>query len=308
MTRTAKRLAVGLTVIALASSFGVVPPVEASGEAAHQPPISASGVDPGTTGNETTDAATEPQSIDTDTRITDSIDEGETKRYEFTVEEGRTIRVVHNDVAYPAIVTLYGPGGEALARDTTRSKYRRPFGATAERNGTYTLDVRSERGTTYEFQVETIDPDSVAPGDGATAYENASNDDRETALEIDGNGTELTGVLAEGEEDWYAVDLEAGERLDVTLSHELAGPGDGAFAFDLGNGLQVDVLDANGRDVGQLAAPANSTGSDWSEYDEATQTALADEAGTYYVRVSNSSYLGGFAEYDLTVGVTDSAS
>lgn len=215
------------------------------------------------------------------------------------------IRIVHNDILDSANVTLYGPDGEAVARDTTHTKYRHPFGAIAERSGTYTLEVRSDSSTIYQFEVETRDPDYVASNGDAAKRENASNDDRETALVVDEDDVDLTGVLAEGEEDWYAVDLREGERLDVTLSHDLAGTQDGVFAFDLGNGMQVDILDAEGRDVGQFDLPEKSTGSDWSEYDEAKQTALADATGTYYIRVSNSSYMGGFADYEVAIEVTE---
>lgn len=308
MTHTAKYLAIGLTVIVLASSYGVVPVAEANGGGQtvvvthHQ--LSASPVAPSTptTLNETTDAATErigPQLTSTGVQIVDLIDEGETKRYEFTAEAGQMIRIVHNDIRDPANLTLYDPAGEAVARDTTHTKYRHPFGAMAEQSGTYTLEVRSNRSTIYQFQIETRNPDHVAP------YENTANDNQETALVVEEDNVNLTGVLAEGEEDWYAVTLEEGERINVTLSHKLADPQDGAFAFDLGNGMQIGILDAKGRDVGQLDIPTKSTGSDWSEYDAAKQTALANSTGTYFIRVSNSSYMGGFAEYEMAFEVTE---
>lgn len=300
MTHPATYLAVGLTVIVLASSFGTVAPIAKANPGSGPGQLTHHSTPPAENG--TTDAVAlgaKSQPISTGELVVASIEGGETKRYAFTAEAGRMIRVVHNDIRNPATLTLYDPDGEAIARDTTRGKYRHSFGTMTEQTGTYTLEVQSENSTLYQFVAETRNPDYVS------SYENVANDDRGTALAIDEDRVNLTSVLTEGEEDWYAVDLEKDERLNVTVSHEPSGPYDGALAFDLGNGMEVDAFDTEGRAVGQLDSPITSTGSDWSEYGEAKQTVLADAAGTYYIRVSNSSYMGGFAEYEMTINVTD---
>lgn len=226
---------------------------------------------------------------------------GATDRYEFTVRAGQAIRIVHHSVDVDDVnLTLYGPDGDVLAEDSTRGHYRHTLGAIAETNGTYAVEVESATtdSADYAVSIETRDPDQVDP------YEPEANDDRDSALEVDTSADSIRGILAEDEADWYAIDLDEGDRIDTTLSHRRVGAGNGTIPFDVGNGMAIEIVDGEGQSVGQHNSSAASTGDDWSEYRDARQTAVADSSGTYYVRIENTSSMDGFAAYELTVDVS----
>ncbi|PSP81403.1 hypothetical protein BRC81_00115 [Halobacteriales archaeon QS_1_68_20] len=190
-------------------------------------------------------------------------------------------------------MTLYGPDGTVLAADVITDTIT-SFGAMAEQNGTYVLEVEPHTppeftGRGFGFQVDTANPNHITP------FDNVSNDNRASALPIDDVPANLTGILAAQEADWYAVELGEGDRLNVSLQYLHGSP-----RVLSGNVLTVQIFDADGNPVGEL--------DDWRGITEpgdpitAMQTFLAEEPGTYYVRVDGRD-LGGFTAYELSVDV-----
>ncbi|PSP81402.1 hypothetical protein BRC81_00110 [Halobacteriales archaeon QS_1_68_20] len=112
-------------------------------------------------------------------------------------------------------------------------------------------------------------------------------------------------MLAQNENDWYTIDLESGQELTVTVQHHNR-------HVEAGNGIVVEVFDADGNVVGRLDGAATRTGHDVSAgYETASQTVVAETNGTYYVRVTGYDPRGGvgfsgFSEYEVSFTVSQS--
>ena len=212
--------------------------------------------------------------------------DGETVWFAFRAAAGHAVAVT-GQFAEGNEWTLYGPDGEILQsiRSTAGGDVT-SVGAVAPRNGTYYLRAETEiaRGP---FAVETAPPDPFEP-----------NDDRESAVPI-GTGTNRSGTIAEGDADWFAVEVDGRANLSARVGVD---PGD-AVPY---RGLTVGIYDADGDRIGRYVE-GNETGYRAVDSGAATarQAARIEDAGTYYVRVAGAGEFDGFVGYELAANASD---
>jgi len=217
-------------------------------------------------------------------------EEGAEDWYSFEAEKGEAIKIEVSSTVSPNI-TLYGPDDNVIYSPNA-SANTIATGAIAEKTGTYYIRLAgtSSAPDDYHLLVDTAEPDSFEP-----------NEDRDSAVRIEPG--EVGGIVAEGDEDWFAIEATAGERINTTV--EL---GDDGFAA-IGEDLQVDLYTSDGSQIGEITAeeptsgPVNRTFYQ-PQVPTATQTAIAEETGIYYVRVSGAYDIGGFSRYTLTASTT----
>lgn len=127
---------------------------------------------------------------------------------------------------------------------------------------------------------------------GVLATGSDGDNSRETATEMAANGTE-TGTIEGKDTDWYAVDVETGERIWVEL--ELGSPDENAGEHE---GIRFDIFGPSGKEVNEYPSdgmgPIYSPGSAFASGYGGT---IAETAGTYYVKVDGQN----ISSYDLTV-------
>jgi len=221
-------------------------------------------------------------------------------RFTFEADAGRVVRVYAMDSGDPSFnYTLTGPDGETLITEQMNYKVPETRGVLAEESGQYTIEVRRSDGNrtgSYSLRVDVRDPDDVEP------FENAPNDNRSSALPVGEPPVDLTGVAAIDDEDWYAVNLSEGDLLNATVRFT-------DLEFGTGTTLAVEIFDDEGNAVGRLSdRDARTVVSGLATVKVfATQRAVAETDGTYFVRVSplENATDGGFAEYNLTLRTTD---
>jgi len=222
-------------------------------------------------------------------------DERDTDWYRFDVEDGQHVRVISGEGhSQTPELTLYGPDGAAIGGGSGVGTADSVVAGTGDAAaGTYYLKATPDgvAGESYGFVVETANPDALEP-----------NDDRSGAVQVE--PSENSGTVTEGDSDWFAVDVSEGERLDATVSLSETVGVDNNAVFELydGDGNQVGE---NPEDVATNNAPAHQT----SRFDgrfAVTQSAVAEEAGTYYVRVAGVDTTG-FTRYDLTTAVSNTS-
>ena len=166
-------------------------------------------------------------------------------------------------------VQLYGPNGAFI----TDAEYLQ-VATVAPTNGTYyvylTLDSREPLNYTLTTTVrDTMDPTEP-------------NEDRANATPIQ-TGTNVTGDLAAGDQDWYAFEATAGEAILPKL--ELAGPNqERSLAFSIygPEGERINAYPNDGMSGDPYSAGVDDVGGDGP----AEGAAFAETNGTYYVRVS----------------------
>lgn len=128
---------------------------------------------------------------------------------------------------------------------------------------------------------------------GALAEESDNDDSRETATEMPTNSTE-TGALGADDVDWYAFDVEAGERIWVHLQ---LGLNDGTLKPN--KSAHFDIIGPSGDEVNSypddMMGPAYSPNA--GNTVEAIGGTMATESGTHYVRVEGTN----ITDYNLTV-------
>mgnify|MGYP006279319525 CR=1 FL=1 len=135
-------------------------------------------------------------------------------------------------------------------------------------------------GAEYELNVSTAEVEPPTGGDG-DRFE--PNDERENATSIESGSYDDLGIFA-GEEDYFAVDVGEGERLDASV----------AFDHD-GGDLDMALLGPDGYTVDRSLSVSDG---------ESVDAAAAEDGnGTYYVVVSG--YDGATNGYDLNVTVED---
>jgi hypothetical protein len=220
----------------------------------------------------------DPKSVEFDTNYVETIgNPAETDVYEFTARKGEYIRIPVEQGMETITAELFSPSGDRLDADTLHPD-RIPIGARAPETGTYRL-VFTETGEAeyeYRFEVNKAPPDAFEP-----------NDDRAGATALTA-GDPVEAMLGEGEYDWYAVDAEAGEWINVSLDRQ---------QDDFGSYLSVATLAPDGT---ELTAETARCGPGLC--DPPTLRAIAPVDGTYYVRVDGAE-TEGFIEYELNVTV-----
>ncbi|EMA43126.1 PPC domain-containing protein [Halococcus saccharolyticus] len=219
----------------------------------------------------------------------------------FDAEAGHAIRVTGGVGAEYPELTLYGPDGDELGSGTAGGTANMvEIGTTAPETGTYYLQI------SYENEYEAQYGVSVATG-AADGFE--ANDDRGSAAAIE-PGSSHDATLLAGEDDWFAVEADAGEN--VTASAELTNTGG-----EVAQNVRTELYSPDGNRVGEVGAnmgmesgPSNRTyGPEIGYKPIASQHHIASESGTYYVRVSpaESGSVAGFVGYELSVGTTGSS-
>ncbi|UPM43511.1 pre-peptidase C-terminal domain-containing protein [Halocatena salina] len=129
---------------------------------------------------------------------------------------------------------------------------------------------------------------------GVLAADEGDNDDsRETATEMAPNSTE-TGALESNDTDWYAFDVEAGERIWVHLDL-----GENDTTLDQNTSARLDIFGPSGENVNDY--PHDGMGPAYRPTAGAPMQAaggtIAEQSGTYYVRAKGTN----ITDYDLTV-------
>jgi hypothetical protein len=221
--------------------------------------------------------------------------ENRTHQYTFEANEGQAIRFVGYIFSEGADgrIVLEGPSGDELLNMSNRGEATDsvPYGAYAEETGTYTVTLhRTDRGSDsgglpYSFDL------STAPADIR-----GDNGDRESATALK-PGETFEGNRSEGEEDWFSVSADAGDRITATLTAE-------AESWYALNDIGLEVYGPDGSRIGGRSpddSPPNRTDIFSARY-EAVQEATAETDGTYYVRVTDVS-VEGYTAYDLSVDV-----
>ena len=214
----------------------------------------------------------------------------------FDAEAGHAIRVTGGVGAEYPELTLYGPDGERIDNGTAGGPVNMvEISTIASTTGTYYLQV------SYEEEYEARYGVSVATG-AADGFE--ANDDRGSAAAIE-PGSSHDATLLAGEDDWFAVEADAGEN--ITASAELTNTGG-----EVAQNVRTELYDPDGNRVGEVGAnmgmdsgPSNRTyGPEIGYKPIASQHHIASESGTYYVRVSpaESGSVAGFVGYELSVG------
>jgi hypothetical protein len=220
----------------------------------------------------------------------------DTDWYRFPVENGEHIRVISGEGnSLTPELALYGPDGTAVDSGSGSGTVDAVVaGTTDAAAGTYYLKATPSEVAdgSYSFVVEAASSDGFEP-----------NGDRASAVAVEA-GDERSGVLGEGNADWFAIDPSEGEHLTATLSL--------SSSVGLDNNAALALYDPDGNPVGEnpedvrtVNAPANET----SRFDSrftVTQSTVTEETGTYYVRVTGVDTTG-FTRYDLTTSVSGSS-
>ena len=220
--------------------------------------------------------AVEPGSY-TDLNVT----EGDLDYYAVDLEEGDALSAsidFSNDRGDLELVLL-SPDGVQL-RASTSTDDSEAVSYVAGQSGTYYLVVYGFDGATGPYDL-TVDrtPGEPTPADDETE----PNDGIENATATEpGNYTDLT--VTEGDLDYYAVDLEAGDAMSASID----------FSNDRGD-LDFALLSPNGS-----VLLVNDSVSDNERL-----SYVASESGTYYLVVFG--FDGATGPYDLSVAVTSAS-
>ncbi|MFL2863733.1 MAG: PPC domain-containing protein [Pirellulaceae bacterium] len=177
-------------------------------------------------------------------------------------------------------ILFYSPGFEVVELTPEAAKVTAKVNITAEcRLGEHVAHVRCKSGLT-EYRTFWVGPF------GATAeVEPNSSFDAPQKIELN---TTVHGVVTNEDVDYYAVELTAGQRISAEIE-----------AMRLGTTLfdpYIAIIDAKRF---ELSADDDTP----LTKQDAVASAVAKEAGTYYVMVRESSYAGnGNCRYNLHVG------
>ncbi len=201
------------------------------------------------------------------------------------LEEGQTykIRLSGEDSGLGTLsdprVYLYGPDGETQVgeNDDGDIGYDSLLQYTATETGFHYINVGERGGDsndtgTYRLSVEAIDDEPTASTD--------------TAATVEVGGTYEGEIEFDGDYDWIAVELEAGETYVVTVSGEGSGLGT----------LENSYLSLRGPDGEEVEADNNS-----GPGDDSVQQYTATETGTYYIAVN--AFNGDPGTYQVSVAL-----
>jgi hypothetical protein len=226
------------------------------------------------TEEEPNDTYEEAQSIQPGTEVQGTIATGgDTDWFAVTVNEGETINVTGSVAPGddPVTFRLYtaegAKNGNGLTA-TTLGQESESLGTTVRDSGTYYVEMTGGSGADYSFTVETYETDDFEP-----------NEDFENATQISANTTQ-SGQVTIGDTDWFQLEADAGETVNVTGSVE---PGDDPVTFHL--------YTAEGAKNGDVL-----TGTTLGQESESLGTTVRD-SGTYYVEMTG----GSGADYSFTV-------
>ena len=143
---------------------------------------------------------------------------------------------------------------------------------TANETGTFFVDVTVDElfGATGDYELT------------ANTFEDDFSADVNTIGVLTSDGTAATGAIDfAGDDDWFAIDLIAGETYSIVLTS------DTIFAFD----LFLNLLDSSGGFV--------TSGNSFNGLNN-TLTFTASETGTFFVDVAGNEFFGATGDYELT--------
>lgn len=222
-----------------------------------------------TTDREPNEARESATRISTGETISDEMPIGDVDWYAFDAEAGETINLSAEVSGSAGIeFTIVNPNGNAVD-GSQGSNTALLTGTTASQTGTYHVRIFKTGGTvgaTYSFTVRTY---------GTT--DNEPNEDMANATRLSLNAS-VEDTLSQGDVDWYAFELEAGDSINVSGTVEGAG------------GIDFKLLHRNGSNIG---GTGNVGGGQYSF------NATAPSTGVYYVVVKQSSAPG--PDYTLNV-------
>ncbi|WP_049997814.1 PPC domain-containing protein [Halococcus sediminicola] len=221
--------------------------------------------------------------------------------FAFDARADHAIRVTGGMGITSANLALYGPNGEQLGSGSTGgTEDTATIGVTAPTDGTYYVRASGgqEYETLYNFAVATTAPDGFEP-----------NDDRKQATSLESDTTvpgTISNTTNTRDEDWFAVDADAGENIFATVGLDDTGA-------EFGQNVRVGIYDSSGNRVGEFGSSSTTidgidvrgnTTEQFSSSAGAGDRYAVTEPGTYYVRVSSDgTRLTGFTGYNLTVNV-----
>jgi PGF-CTERM protein len=235
--------------------------------------------------------------------VSGSVNNSDVDFFKFNVTKGQAINIYAGSVRPSADVTLYNPNGTVVDTIPTGTADIFTAGGVANQTGTYYFRVNktynTERSADYEFHFEIANPDSFEP-----------NDDIDGATPVE-SGERTEGTIAKGEQDFFAVEADAGENITARVAL-------GNLPTDNPGNVAVDILNANGERISETSegqfAPSNATKlTGAAPKDSASVNTTVEDGGTYYVRVKGApdadelTDIGGFVPYALTVNTSGAA-
>ncbi len=176
-----------------------------------------------------------------------------------------------SDQRYPSdfSLQLYAPDGAFI----TDADYLQAS-TLARTNGTYYVYLTRDSREPLDYTLTTTVRDTRDPTE--------PNEDRANATPVE-TGTNITGDLAAGDQDWYAFEATAGRAILPRL--ELRGPNrERSLGFSIygPDGERISVFPNDGGGGDYYTAGVDSTG----QFGPGEGAAFAETNGTYYVRVS----------------------
>lgn len=212
--------------------------------------------------------------------------------FKFTVSAGTAFNVRYGGPE--GEVSLYGPSGDLIQRETREEGGVWFVGGVAAETGTYY--VRTDTGNS------TVESVTTEPGtyylDVLTATEDSfePDDDMANATPLE-SGVPVNATLTKGDADWFAIDAEAGQKINSIINIE--------ETPDAGQNVRIDLFNADGERIGIDGDNATEHSSENRSYEAATenQSVTVEDAGTYYVRITGVEDLAGFVRYDLVATV-----
>lgn len=171
-------------------------------------------------------------------------------------------------------VQIHGPDGAFVAGTVGGFDGHVETATVARENGTYYVYLTRNSREPLDYSLTATVRDTRDPTE--------PNEDRANATPVE-TGTNVTGELAAGDQDWYAFEATAGQAILPNLT--LAGPNrERSIRFDIygPDGERINAYPNDGIRGDPYTAGVDTIG----EPGPAEGAALAETNGTYYVRVS----------------------
>jgi hypothetical protein len=195
---------------------------------------------------------------------------------ELNAGDGLTAQIFFDDAEGDLDLQIQDEEGRILASSVSISDHEEATVGTVLNGGLYFVRVNGFLGATgdYDLNLQRIDGGTECDDD-----RQEPNDSRTRARAL-AAGEHTNLHICEGDDDWYSIDVEAGEILEVNLSF-----------VDADGDIDVQVLDPNFAVIGQ----------GFSVDDNERVARRAAVSGTFFVRVF--SFLQIDNDYDMTLTI-----
>lgn len=244
------------------------------------------------------DAPTQPDAerVEPGTTVESVVGPGQEEWYAIDLAAGEALTAIFHsefDAGRSADVSVRDPDGAVV--DSVRIEAipePHAVGTTAERDGTHYVRAAAEGAeVSYALSFAVSNDDPHEP-----------NDDVASATPI-APGDAVEGVIVGDDADWFAVEATAGKGIELGLVAE---------DIAIGRDVEMTLFNADGEDVGVLPTDNPHRGAYRTDAtlpaDSVVGAAVAEQTGTYYVRVSGVSEtvhgdgtVHGFTAYTLSV-------